>query len=147
VSADPPPRFLIDENLSPKLAEFAQSKRYEAAHVRDLGLLKAKDWTLLEVVQDGDWTLVTNNVAEFRTRYRSKVDLHAGVVFLESTDAGRDLQLASFGAALEDIDARPSTINQEILVSPEDRGGFTGAPVRPAVLSRPPLATRSFAWR
>jgi hypothetical protein len=53
------------------------------------------------------------------------MDLHAGVVFLEGTDAGRDLQLASFEAALGDIEAQPSTINQEILVSPEEGGGFT----------------------
>lgn len=34
--------------------------------VRDLGLLNAKDWTLLEKIRNEDWTLVTNNVDEFR---------------------------------------------------------------------------------
>lgn len=124
-SADPLPKFLIDENLSPKLAGLAQSKGYRAAHVRDLGLLTAKDWDLLKVIQSGDWTLVTNNVTEFRQRYRSKVDLHAGVVFLEGTDAGRDLQLSAFEAALADIAIQPSLVNREILVSPEPDGSFT----------------------
>jgi len=116
---------LIDENLSPKLADLAQSRGYHAAHVRDLGLLNAKDWDLLKVIQSGDWTLVTNNVVEFRQRYRSKVELHAGVVFLEGADAGRDLQLSSFEAALADVAGRPSLLNEEMLVSPEPGGGFT----------------------
>jgi Domain of unknown function (DUF5615) len=115
--AGPPPKFLIDEDVSPKLAELAQSRGY-------LGLLGTKDWDLLKVIGEQDWTLVTNNVVEFRNRYRSRVELHAGVVFLEGTDAGRDQQLACFAAALSDVDAQPSIINQEILVSPNPAGGF-----------------------
>ena len=77
------PRLLIDENLSVLLPRLAHARGYEAVHVRDLGLLSEKDWHLLERIRDEDWTLVTNNVEEFRARYRRKVDLHAGVVFLE----------------------------------------------------------------
>ena len=47
-------RFLIDENLSPVLADLARERGYEAMAVRDLGLLNAKDWTLLEIVRCDD---------------------------------------------------------------------------------------------
>jgi hypothetical protein len=46
--------------------------------VRDLGLLNTKDWTLLERVQNEDWTLVTNNVGEFRKRYARKTTFRRG---------------------------------------------------------------------
>jgi predicted nuclease of predicted toxin-antitoxin system len=120
----PRPRFLIDENLSPRLAVIAREQGYEAAHLRDIGLLKAKDWDLLKVIIDGDWTLVTNNVEEFRQRYRRQAALHAGVVFLEGVDAGRNAQIKSFTAALDDIDASPEIVNVEILVQPENSGTY-----------------------
>ena len=93
-------RFLIDENLSPTLVDLARQRGHEAMAVRDLGLLTAKDWTLLERVQNEDWTLVTNNVGEFRKRYARKTTLHAGVVFLVDIDAGRDVQQLAFAARL-----------------------------------------------
>ena len=71
-------RFLIDENLSPTLVDLARQRGYEAMAVRDLGLLNAKDWTLLERVQNEDWTLVTNNVGEFRKRYARKTTFRRG---------------------------------------------------------------------
>jgi|SRR5208337_1126086 len=80
-------RFLIDENLSPTLVDLARERGYEAMAVRDLGLLNAKDWTLLARVQNEDWTLVANNIGEFRKRYARKATLHAGVVFLVDVDA------------------------------------------------------------
>jgi predicted nuclease of predicted toxin-antitoxin system len=113
-------RFLIDENLSPTLVDLARERGYEAMAVRDLGLLNAKDWTLLEKVQDEDWTLVTNNFDEFRRRYARKVTLHAGVVFLVDVDAGRHVQRLAFAAALDEIDANADLVNLELLV--ESRG-------------------------
>ncbi len=76
-----PPRFLIDENLSPKLVEVARDRGYEAMHVNHLGLRTEADWELLKVVAENDWVLVTNNLVEFRGRYR-QIDLHPGIIFL-----------------------------------------------------------------
>ena len=86
--------------------------------VRDLGLLNAKDWTLLEKIQKEDWTLVTNNIGEFRKRYARKTALHAGAVFLVDVDAGRDVQRSAFAAALDEIDANTDLVNLELLVEP-----------------------------
>ena len=115
-------RFLIDENLSPVLADLARERGYEAMAVRDLGLLNAKDWTLLEIVRRDDWILVTNNVEEFRRRYARRVELHAGVVFLIGVDAGRDVQKAAWGAALHLVATVNNLINQELCVAPDADG-------------------------
>lgn len=116
-------RFLIDENLSPVLVDLAREHGYEAMAVRDLGLLNAKDWTLLEKIQNEDWTLVTNNVDEFRKRYARKLTLHAGVVFLVDVDAGRDMQRLAFAAALDEIGAHGELVDLELLIEPV-KGGF-----------------------
>ena len=78
------PRLLIDENLSVRLPLLAHARGYECVHVRDLGLPSEKDWDRLRRIRQDDWTLVTNNVEEFWTRYRRRVNLHAGVVFVVS---------------------------------------------------------------
>lgn len=129
-------RFLIDENLSPTLVDLARERGYEAMAVRDLGLLNAKDWTLLEKIQNEEWTLVTNNVGEFRKRYARKAALHAGTVFLADVDAGRNIQRLAFAAALDEIDANADLVNLELLVEPE-RGGFRARRLRlPVRLAR-----------
>jgi hypothetical protein len=109
------PRLLIDENLSVQLPQLVRERGYECMHVRDLGLLSEKDWHLLERIREDDWTLVTNNVEEFRARYRRKADLHAGAVFLVSS-AGFDTQKGALTAALDDIDRDGNLVNTEVLV-------------------------------
>ncbi len=106
---------MIDENLSVELPQLAHERGYECMHVRDLGLLSEKDWHLLERIREEDWTLVTNNVEEFRARYRRKADLHAGVVFLISS-AGFGTQKGALNAALDDIDRDGDLMNTEVLV-------------------------------
>lgn len=50
-------KFLIDECLSPELAKLAQNKGYwESSHVIWRGLGGKKDWELMPVILDGDWT-------------------------------------------------------------------------------------------
>jgi hypothetical protein len=101
---------LIDENLSVQLPQLAHARGYQCMHVRDLGLLSEKDWTL-----------VTNNVEEFRARYRRRVDLHAGVVFLVAS-AGIEAQKGALDAALDDIDRDGNLMNTEVLVEPHGGG-------------------------
>jgi hypothetical protein len=115
MTAAPPPRFLLDENLSPALVELARVRGYEAMAVRDLGLLSERDWDLLPLIEQGDWTFVTINVHEFRVRYRRRLALHAGVVFLQGV-AGVAAQATAFDVALDDIDRSRELTNTEILV-------------------------------
>ena len=45
------------------------------------GLREWKDWSLLDVMAEGDRVLVTNYAIEFRGRFH-RVELHPGVAFL-----------------------------------------------------------------
>lgn len=88
-------------------------------HVNHLGLRTDKDWELMKVIAADDWVLVTNNVIEFRGRYR-KVDLHPGVVFLVPSVRGLE-QLRLFHAALDYVDAAGDLVNRalDIAVLPD----------------------------
>lgn len=109
------PRFLIDENLSPRLVAPAHARGFEAMHVNHLGLRTETDWDLLEVVARGDWVLVTNNAIEFRGRYR-RIDLHPGVVFLVPSVRG-PVQARLFAAALDHILSAPDLVNRALDVT------------------------------
>ena len=109
------PRFLIDENLSPKLVEPARARGYEAMHVNHLGLRTEKDWDLLRVVAEGDWVLVTNNAIEFRGRYHH-IELHPGVVFLVPAVRGTE-QVRLFEAALDHVTQQPNLVNRALDVT------------------------------
>lgn len=55
-------KFLVDECLSPKLTELAHERGYGgSSHVVWLGRSGAKDWDLLPLIVEGDWTFVTRN--------------------------------------------------------------------------------------
>ena len=109
------PRFLIDENLSPALAEPAREQGFEAMHVNHLGLRTDTDWDLLKVIAEQDWVLVTNNAIEFRGRYR-EIELHPGVVFLVPA-VRRAEQIRLFEAALGYIGSDGDMVNRAIDVA------------------------------
>jgi predicted nuclease of predicted toxin-antitoxin system len=108
-------RFLIDENLSPALAEPARKCGFEAMHVNHLGLRTETDWDLLKIVAEQDWVLVTNNAIEFRGRY-GKIELHPGVIFLLPA-VRRAEQVRLFEAALEHTQTHPDMINRALDVA------------------------------
>ena len=114
-----PPRFPIDENLSPRFTEPARAVGFEAMHVNHLGLRTATDWDLLKIVADGDWVLVTNNAIEFRGRYR-RLALHPGIVFLIPMVRGAE-QMRLFEAALMEIQRQPDMVNRalDVTIGPE----------------------------
>jgi len=105
----PSPRFLIDENLSVKLPEAAHEAGFEAAHVNHLGLRTRKDWTLLDTIREGNWTLVTNNATEFKGRYAQEA-LHAGLILIVP-NVRREQQVALFRAGLSEVTQNPDLIN------------------------------------
>lgn len=95
-------KFLVDECLSPELAELARARGYpESTHVTWLGLTSAKDWTIARRVIDEGFVFVTNNTVDFLALYRRE-DLHAGLVCLNAAPKLMDLELQKrlFGLAL-----------------------------------------------
>lgn len=123
-------KFLIDECLSDELAKRARVRGYpESSHVRWIGKGGAKDWELLPVILDGDWTFVTNNAFDFRgpidrpgTKGEySKAKLHAGLVCLSSAASLHlVVQLELFEAALDALREDDDLINAVLEVMLED---------------------------
>jgi hypothetical protein len=119
-------KLLIDECLSEELAVLARDRgQPESSHVRWIGKGGAKDWELLSVILDGDWTFVTKNSVDFRGppngsepkgEYR-KATVHAGLICLNGP-VGMDLemQIELFEAALEAVERNGDLINQVIEV-------------------------------
>ena len=60
-------KFLIDECLSPDLAQLARDRGFHSSsHVTWLGKAGWKDWQLRKLIVDEDWTFVTRNSIDFR---------------------------------------------------------------------------------
>ena len=52
-------KFLIDNNLSPLLADALKAAGHDAVHVRDLGMQAAPDETVLERAHAGEQVLIS----------------------------------------------------------------------------------------
>jgi predicted nuclease of predicted toxin-antitoxin system len=93
--------FLIDECLHTSLVEVAREAGHEAHHVMYLGMQGWKDPEVWKRAEERDYTLVTNNAADFRRLY-SKATLHAGLVIIVPNVAPATQQ-ALFRAVLKTI--------------------------------------------
>jgi hypothetical protein len=119
-------KLLIDECLSEELAKLARSRGHESSHVRWIGKGGAKDWELLPVILDGDWTFVTRNAVDFRGpaaargtqgEYR-KAALHAGLVCLNGpVGMDLDMQLELFEVALDALGKDGDLLNQVLEIT------------------------------
>lgn len=86
-------KFLIDECLSPELAELARHEGHVAStHVNWLGLTSAKDWTIARRAVDEGFVFVTNNTADFTALY-DREELHVGLVCLNAAHGSLNLKL------------------------------------------------------
>ncbi|SEH41934.1 DUF5615 family PIN-like protein [Magnetospirillum fulvum] len=124
-------RLLIDECLSEELAKLARERGHlEASHVRWIGKGGAKDWELMPVILEGDWTFVTKNSIDFRGPANAPggsgeyvdIDLHAGLICLNGpVGMDLDMQMELFEVALDDLDTQSDLVNQvlEITLSSE----------------------------
>lgn len=119
-------KFLIDECLSPELAELAQKRGYpESTHLVHRGKGGIKDWYLLPIILEGDWTFVTCNSYDFRgpsdapgTRGEYRVvEIHAGLICLNAAEMDLALQLELFGFALDALEEDGDLVNQVLEVS------------------------------
>lgn len=125
-------KFLIDECLSPKLAELARAQGHvESTHVVWLGKEGTKDWDLMPLIVDGDWTLVTRNAIDFRGApgrpgekgHYARLDLHAGLICLNApAPMSREIQIELFEQVIAELGAESDLVNQvlEISLEPDD---------------------------
>lgn len=122
--------FFIDECLTPELAQMAQEEGYRATCTRNQGLLGMKDWELIRVVVEDDYTFVTHNARDFRGDGKANPGglyaqqaIHAGLVCLKSHFAMDILrQRRLFAYALAELAQRDDLINQALEIFEEENG-------------------------
>jgi predicted nuclease of predicted toxin-antitoxin system len=128
-------KFLIDECLSPSLAQLARDRGYhESFHVSWLGKAGWKDWELKDLILSGDWTFVTRNSIDFRgaaERPGSKgqyadVPIHAGLACINGpARMTARIEVELFAAVLDEIQSLAHLVNEVIEVNlPEEGGEF-----------------------
>jgi predicted nuclease of predicted toxin-antitoxin system len=100
-------KLLIDECLHTSLVTLAHSAGHSADHVSHRGLGGLKDWQLMRVIRDQEYTFVTNNRADF-VDLHGKEPLHAGVIVIVPNVVPLK-QRELFSAALRHIGARDLT--------------------------------------
>jgi predicted nuclease of predicted toxin-antitoxin system len=110
-------RLLLDENLSPKVAEvLAREDGIDACHVRDRGMLEASDREVLDRAFAEERILVTANVDDFAKLVEGR-EVHAGVVLIESGDLIRDEQLQVLRRVILAIEQQPDMVNRVLHVT------------------------------
>ena len=88
------PRFLIDENLSPQLADHLRAVHgYEAVHVNEIGLQGASDPDVLARAVAEDWIVVTSNAEDFRQLGRRTPDHPGLAIMLDAVGLAQQLTL------------------------------------------------------
>jgi hypothetical protein len=126
-------KLLVDECLSPKLVESARNRGHaDASHVAWIGKLSWKDWELIGVILQGDWTFVTRNSTDFRgpgsapgsRGQYSGVEIHAGLICLNGpVGMDRYQQLKLFERALDELDRDGDLVNQVLEITLVEFGG------------------------
>ena len=100
-------RLLIDECLHTSLVTVAYSASHNADHVSHRGLGGLKDWQLMRVIREQEYTFVTNNRSDFLDLH-GKESLHAGVIVIVPNVVPAQ-QRELFAAALKHIGTRDLT--------------------------------------
>jgi predicted nuclease of predicted toxin-antitoxin system len=79
-------KFIIDEDLSPRVARYlCQEFCLDAIAVRDRGLLGATDCEVLDYAFNEDRILVTANIRDFE-KLAGAAEIHAGIVLMQEGD-------------------------------------------------------------
>jgi predicted nuclease of predicted toxin-antitoxin system len=113
-------RFLIDEDVTPRLRDVANERGYEAHHVQYLDWKGRKDFAIRRRMLDEDLTLVTGNWKDFRPMLQRE-EVHPGAISLP--DVPRAEQIRLFGAALDHIESADPPLDMVNCVLVVDESG------------------------
>ena len=101
-------KFIIDEDLSPRVARYlCQKFCFDAIAVRDRGLLGATDSEVLEYAFKEDRILVTANIRDFE-KLAAGVEVHAGIVLMLDGDLLAAEQIEAMAAVVRVLQAEMS---------------------------------------
>ena len=96
-------KLLIDEDLSPKVAQhLRESRGADAVHLRDRGKLGLSDRQVLDYALAEDRVVVTANVKDFE-QLQEDAELHAGIVLVLEGDLLRREQITLSDKVLDTL--------------------------------------------
>ena len=95
-------RFLVDENLSPRLADHLRSAGHNVAHVRELGLTSAADAVILEAASTQNRVIVSADT-DFGTLLARSRASTPSLLLLRRIEGRRDSEQAAL--ILDNLDA------------------------------------------
>jgi predicted nuclease of predicted toxin-antitoxin system len=98
-------RFLLDENLSPLLAELLAAAGHDTVHVRDLGLLTAADRLVLERARTDRRVLISADTDFGELLAASGAMLPSVILLRRETDRSASTQAALILANLDQVAA------------------------------------------
>lgn len=98
-------RFLIDNGISPAVAQSLQFAGYDAVHVGSLGLARASDETLFELAQSEHRAIISVDT-DFGTLLANRQNAFPSVILFRRTSGRRPaLQTALLLANLPQLEA------------------------------------------
>jgi predicted nuclease of predicted toxin-antitoxin system len=125
-------KFIIDEDLSPRVARYlCQECCFDAIAVRDRGLLGATDPEVLEYAFKEDRILVTANIRDFE-KLAAAVEVHAGIVLMLDGDLLAVEQIDVMAAVVRVLEAEMATgkdlVNRVLYISISGTARFEDLP-------------------
>ena len=81
-------RLLLDECVSPRVAEPLNAEGHVVTALRDVGGLGEPDYRVLRRCIDGDFVLVTQDARDFRSLV-AREEIHPGLIILPNLDRQR----------------------------------------------------------
>lgn len=81
-------RLLIEEQLSPAIAQQLRKRGFDVVHVREAGLGGKGDGEVMDWAATEQRSIVTNNIQDFRPMHASRLSgqqPHYGLVYVSST--------------------------------------------------------------
>lgn len=109
-------KLMLDENLSPKVAQTLRTDGVDAIHIRERGLLEASDQRVLDRAFAEERIVVTANVDDFVKLARTR-ELHAGIILIDSGGLLRHEQLVVIRQACALIGAQRDMANLVLRVA------------------------------
>ena len=98
-------KFLIDENLSPKIAIELGKKEHDAVHIRDKEMLGFEDEDVMNCALQEQRILVTSNIRDFYRIAAQLTESHPVIVFFQEKSMPRSVQIASMFVAVQALES------------------------------------------
>jgi predicted nuclease of predicted toxin-antitoxin system len=126
-------KFIIDEDLSPRVARYlCQEYCFDAIAVRDRGLLGATDPEVLEYAFQEDRILVTANIRDFE-KLAAAAEIHAGIILMLDGDLRASEQVELMVKVVRvlqvEVAAGKDLVNRVLYISTYGTARFENIPV------------------